>query len=182
MRVGVVGRVDVRRRDDARRATRCRGRGSRPPRCGAWNSSRNFVDVARDRDRVGVAERAEALAVDALADVERAGRGRRAMPAPVLDLLQDLRQPPRPDAARRALAARLVLVELRDADAELHHAAAVVDRDHRGRADRGPGLPSSESKSSVTRSTSSAVRIAVEEPPGMTAFSVRPSAIPPPTS
>ena len=40
----------------------------------------------------------------------------------------------------------------------------------------------SESKSSVSPSTSAAVRIAVEEPPGMTAFSDRPSAMPPPTS
>ena len=38
----------------------------------------------------------------------------------------------------------------------------------------------SESKSSVTLFASSAVRITVEEPPGMTAFSSRPPAIPPP--
>ncbi len=42
--------------------------------------------------------------------------------------------------------------------------------------------PTSESKSSVTRSASAAVRIGVDEPPGMTALSVRPSAMPPPTS
>ena len=39
-----------------------------------------------------------------------------------------------------------------------------------------------ESKSSVTFSASDAVRIGVDEPPGMTAFSDLPSAIPPPTS
>src|SRR3954462_2177434 len=75
--------------------------------------------VARDDDRVGVAERAEALAVDAVAHVEQqvelALGG-----APVLELAQDRRQPARPLAARCALAARLVLVELREADAELH--------------------------------------------------------------
>ena len=42
--------------------------------------------------------------------------------------------------------------------------------------------PTSESKSSVTRLASSAVRITVDEPPGITAFSVRPSAMPPPRS
>ena len=40
----------------------------------------------------------------------------------------------------------------------------------------------SESKSSVTFSASAAVRIGVDDPPGITAFSARPSAMPPPTS
>src|SRR5439155_14118844 len=39
-------------------------------------------------------------------------------------------------ATRRAFSARLVLVELGDADAELHHAATVVDRHHAGRSHR----------------------------------------------
>ena len=94
--------------------------------------------VADDRDRVGVAQRAEALAVDPLGDVEQQVEvALRA--APLLDLQQDLRQPLGADAARRALAARLVLVELRDADTELHHAAAVVEDDDGGRAHRRPG-------------------------------------------
>ena len=42
--------------------------------------------------------------------------------------------------------------------------------------------PTSESKSSVTLLASSAVRITVEEPPGITALSARPSAMPPPTA
>ena len=42
--------------------------------------------------------------------------------------------------------------------------------------------PTSESKSSVTRLASSAVRITVDEPPGITALSARPSAMPPPRS
>ena len=97
------------------------------------------VDVAEHRDRVGVAERAEALAHDPVADrEEQVEIGLR--PAAVLDLLEDLRHPARSHAARRALPARLVLVELRDADPELHHAAAVVDDDHARRADRGAGL------------------------------------------
>src|SRR5437868_2010408 len=95
-----------------------------------------LVDVARDRDRGGLAQRAEALAVDPVAHVEeevelvllRLAR---------LESAQDLRHPARSLAARRALATRLVLVELGDADAELHHAAAVVERDHARRAHRG---------------------------------------------
>src|SRR5262245_62395608 len=87
-----------------------------------------LVDVAQDRDRVRVAERAQALAHDPVAHGEKeveVGLRRTA----VLDLLEDLRDPLRADAAGRALPARLVLVELRDADPELHHAAAVVDHD-----------------------------------------------------
>ncbi len=98
------------------------------------------VDVARDRHRGGVAERAQALAEDAVADVEQqleVGLRR----VPVLDPVQKLHHPARPLAARRALPARLVLVELGDAQAELHHAGAVVDHDHRAGAEHraGPG-------------------------------------------
>src|SRR5260370_30195238 len=86
-----------------------------------------LLDVARDRDRRGLAERAEALAVDAIAHVQQKVELRlqglaRLQPA------QDLRHPARSFTARRALAARLVLVELPDADPELHPAAAVVER------------------------------------------------------
>src|SRR5258707_3422665 len=85
-------------------------------------------DVARDDDRVGVTERAEALAVDPVADVQQQVevllRG-----APVLELAEDRRQPAGAFAARCALAARLVLVELREPDAELHDAAAIVQHD-----------------------------------------------------
>src|SRR5690348_4239533 len=75
-----------------------------------------LADVARDCDRRGLTERAEALAVDAVADVEQevelvllrfAG----------FEPAQDLRHPAGALAAGRALAARFVLVELRDADA-----------------------------------------------------------------
>src|SRR5262245_30563217 len=65
-----------------------------------------LVDVARDRHRGRVAERAEALAEDAVADVEQQvelGLLRVA----VLDLVQELHHPARPLAARRALPARL---------------------------------------------------------------------------
>src|SRR5881392_1546945 len=67
--------------------------------------------VARDDDRVGVTERAQALAVDAVADVEQQVELSLARPA-VLELAQDRRQPARALPTGRALAARLVLVEL----------------------------------------------------------------------
>src|SRR5580765_1202292 len=92
-----------------------------------------LLDIAGDGDRRRLAERTQALAVDPVADVEEEVE---------LGLLclarfepaQDLRHPARALPARRALAARLVLIELGDADAELHHAAAVVERDDPGRS------------------------------------------------
>src|SRR5215210_2741766 len=69
-----------------------------------------LVDIARDRHRRRVTERAEALAENAVADVEQevelALRG-----AAVLDLAQDLDHPARPLAAGGALPARLMHVE-----------------------------------------------------------------------
>src|SRR3954451_634163 len=97
------------------------------------------VHVARDRHRRRVAERAEALAEDAVADVEQQVEVA-LLRAPVLERVEDLHHPPRADAARRALAARLVHIELRDTEAELHHAAAVVDRDDRARPEHRAGL------------------------------------------
>src|SRR5213082_4258564 len=68
-----------------------------------------LVEVARDGVDGELAERAEDLAEDVVADrVEQlevcVRRGA------VLDRLEDLHHPARPDAARRALAARLVRV------------------------------------------------------------------------
>src|SRR4051812_38803345 len=94
-----------------------------------------LLDIAGNGDRRRLAERAQALAVDPVADVEEEvelGLQRLAR----LEPAQDLRHPARPLPARRALAARLVLVELGDADAELHHAAAVVEHNHAGRSHR----------------------------------------------
>src|SRR4051794_27987882 len=72
--------------------------------------------VARHRHRRGVAEWAQALPENAVADIEEQvelGMGR----APCLDRLQDLHHPARPLAARRAFPARLVHVELRHTEA-----------------------------------------------------------------
>src|SRR6478609_1217642 len=81
-------------------------------------------DPARDVHRSRVAEHTQALADDAVTHVEHrveVAFRRRA----VLDRLHELDEPARADAARRALAARLVHVELRDAKCELNRARLV---------------------------------------------------------
>ena len=110
-----------------------------------------------------------------------AGRGRRARACPSSILLEDLHHPARPLAARRALAARLVHVELRDPQAELHHAAAVVDHDHRAGAEERLRLRPSSRSRAASRSRRR-VSTGTDEPPGMIAFSLRPSGMPPPMS
>ena len=122
-----------RRPGRARRATARRRRKDIRPRRVRHELGPELLDVAGNGDRRRLAERAQALAVDPVAHVEEKvelGLLRLAR----LEPAQDLRHPARALPARRALAARLVLVELRDADAELHHAAAVVERDDPGRS------------------------------------------------
>ena len=97
-------------------------------------------EVARDRVDREVAERAERLSEHAVADlVQEVEVGRVA--ASFLELRQELDEPARAHAARRALPARLVHVELRGSERELHHAAAVVDDDDRRRAEEGARGP-----------------------------------------
>src|SRR5258708_19271940 len=77
--------------------------------------------AARDRHRGRVAEHAQTLADDPVADVEQELQvvlARRAR----LDRVQQLHEPARADTPRRALAARLVLLELPDPEHELHAA------------------------------------------------------------
>ena len=109
-----------------------------------------------------------------------AGRARDCSASPVLDLVQQLHHPARALAARRALPARLVHVELRDAQAELHHAAAVVDHDHPAEPIIEPAAASESWSSGV--SIWSAVSTGTDEPPGITALSLRPPGTPPPRS
>ena len=98
----------------------------------------------------------------------------RVLGAPASIFSQDLHHPARAFAARRALAARLVHVELRDAKTELHHAAAIVDHDHRaGAEERLQRRPSSRSR--AARRSRRPSDTGTDEPPGMTAFSSRPS-------
>src|SRR3954470_929872 len=95
-------------------------------------------DVARHRHRHRVAQWAQAVAEDAVAHVQQqvelalAGRAH-------LDAADDVHAPARALAAGRALAAALVLVELRDAQGQLHHASAVVDHDDSAGADHRAG-------------------------------------------
>ena len=96
--------------------------------------------VARHRVHGEVSERAERLAEHAVAHVVEKREVADARP-PVLELRQELDEPARPDATRRALPARLVHVELRGPQRELHHAAAVVDDDDRRGAEERPGRP-----------------------------------------
>src|SRR5689334_4078861 len=99
-----------------------------------------LLQVARDRVYGEVAERAERAAEDARADVvEQVEIGELRLAR--LDLLEQLHHPTRAFAARRALAARLVHIELRRAQRELHHAAAVVDDDQRRGAEERADLP-----------------------------------------
>src|SRR5206468_1020637 len=98
-----------------------------------------LCDIARDRDRRRLAQRTEALAVDSVADIEQQVE-LVLLRVTGLESLEDLGHPPRSLTARRALATRLVLVELVDANPELHHAAAVVEHDHARGAHRRPEL------------------------------------------
>src|SRR5215469_9037426 len=74
--------------------------------------------AARDRHRGRVAEHAEALADDPVADVEREVEVA-LLRGSILDGAKQLYEPARADAARRALAARFVHIELCDPQGEL---------------------------------------------------------------
>src|SRR5438128_8816652 len=74
-----------------------------------------LLDVARDGDRGGLPERAEALPVDPIAYVQQEIQ-LVLLGVPGFEPAQDLRHPAGSLAARRALPARLVLVELVDAN------------------------------------------------------------------
>src|SRR3954447_801853 len=90
-------------------------------------------DVARHRHRHRVAQRAQAVAEDAVAHVQQQVELALARLAH-LDAADDLHAPARALAAGRALAAALVLVELRDAQRQQLHAGAFLSPDDRGLA------------------------------------------------
>src|SRR6266545_959184 len=87
-----------------------------------------LVDVARDRVDGEVTERAERLPEHAVAYVPQQVEVS-VLRAPGLDLFQQADHPACALPARRALAARLVHVELLDPQGELHHAGTLVDHD-----------------------------------------------------
>src|SRR5204863_2242454 len=94
------------------------------------------ADQALDRPGRGVAEGADGVALDLLGDVpervDLADLG--------IALDEALHHPPHPAgalAARRALAAALVLVKIGDPADRLHHVGGLVHDDHRGGAEAG---------------------------------------------
>ena len=136
----------VRREQDragrtVRRAGRARSRGrtgSRRSRC-ARNSSRNFVTQLATIIASESPSTQRHLPMIRSHTVEREVEVALRRGA-VLDRAQHLHEPARPDAARRALAARLVHVELSDPQGELHHARPVVEDADDARADEVPLL------------------------------------------
>ena len=122
---------------------RPRGRGGRVERAAAfllcWMiSSRKYLMRGGDRHRHGVAEGAERAADDVVADVE----DRFQVLVGALALLEPLDRPHQPVgalAARRALAAGLVLVELGPAQRGPQHAGGVVEELQRPGAEHRPG-------------------------------------------
>ena len=96
-------------------------------------------------------------------------------PLAALDPVQDLQQPVGALAARRALAARLVAVEVQQVLGEPDHARRVVDHDD-GRPTRASTRPSARPSKLACVSSWSGRRTGTDEPPGITAFSVAPVA------
>ena len=91
------------------------------------------------RRRRGVAERAQRLADDVVADADQQVDVAH-LPFAALDPGEDLEQPVAALAARRALAARLVLVEMQQVARRPHHAGRLVHHDDAGRAEHRPRL------------------------------------------
>ena len=139
-----------------------------------------LVDVARDRHRGGVAERAEALAVDPVADGEQQ-----------VELVLATRRRPRACAGSPSSSAfpRGTACTCRTTRARRTRRrgcrAAPCRRARRARSRRPSPSPCSASAASRSRSRRRSrppVRITVDEPPGITAFSAWPSGMPPPRS
>ncbi len=97
------------------------------------------LDRRQRRRRRGVAERAQRLADDVVADADQQVDVAH-LPFAVLDPRQDLVEPVAAFAARRALAARLVLVEVQQVRRRPHHAGRLVHDDDAGRAEHRAGL------------------------------------------
>ena len=141
-------RDDRRRRDQRRHqcaptsglaARQSAGTVQRPSRTCASNSARKFFTRRQRRRRRGVAERAQRLADDVVADADEQIDVAHLAFA-VLDPREDLEQPVAAFAARRALAARLVLVEVQQVLRRPHHAGGLVHDDDARRAQHRSGL------------------------------------------
>ena len=91
------------------------------------------------------------------------------------DAVDDPVQPAHALAARRALAARLVVVEAQHHLQQPHHAGALGDHDHAAGAQRRAGRCELLVVEASAASISSPVSTLVEMPPGMMALSVAPA-------
>ena len=95
------------------------------------------VQRRQNRRRGGVTERAQRLADDVAGDaVQQVDVFRSAFST--LDALQQFIEPVAALAARRALPARLVAVEVQQVHRQPHHADTVVHHDEPGRAEERP--------------------------------------------
>ena len=157
------------------------GSNGQPPACRSAPRYSLAEVLQRRRDRAGraVAQGAERPAEDVVADVEqRVSRSLLGRPARVSSRAQDLHEPVGALAARRALAARLVRVELRPAQHRAHHAGRLVeDLQRLGAEHRARAAPRPRKSSGTSRC--SAVSSGVEEPPGVQNFSSCPARMPP---
>ena len=97
------------------------------------------LDEALHRQRRGIAQRADR----ASGDVVRHRHQQVEVLVPALAVLDPVHHPPepaRPFAARRALAAGLLVIEIRQPQQRFHHAARVVHQDHGARTQHRSGL------------------------------------------
>ena len=111
----------------------------RASRCGATNSSRKCLIIARTG--IAAASPSAQIVRPWMLSATEFSRSRSSHPAlAVVDAVDHAVQPAGAFAARRALAAALVHVEVREAQQRLDHAARVVHHDHRARAEHRAGL------------------------------------------
>ena len=147
------------------------GTARRPAVCvPASNSSRKYCTARRDRAGRTVTEGAERPAQDVVADVEQLVDVVLGALA-VLEPLQDLLQPVGALAARACTCRRTRARRSRSsAYGRAHHAGGLVEDLQRAGAEHRARPRATDSKSSGT-SRCSAVKIGVEEPPGVQNFS-----------
>src|SRR6202162_2406091 len=98
-----------------------------------------MLDEALDRQRCGIAQRANGAAGDVVGHGEQ--QVEVFVPAlPVLDAVDHAPQPSGSLPAWRALAAGLLEIEIREAQERSHHAARLVHDDHRARSEHRSGF------------------------------------------
>src|SRR3989441_10377673 len=101
--------------------------------------SAELLDAAHDRRRARIGPRADRFARHVLREIASQIEVFR-LPLPRQDALEDLRCPRGAFPALRALRARLVRIELRQAHDLVDHVGGVVEYDHSARAEHRPSL------------------------------------------